>query len=61
MGDCFVPRSDGSSTGFRGSSVIGRNEAIANTTRVYGFMGDCFVPTNDGHDENRLVPNGTSH
>jgi hypothetical protein len=27
--------------------VIARNEAIANTTRVQGFIGDCFVPRSD--------------
>jgi hypothetical protein len=29
-------------------AVIAKNEAIANTTRVQGFMGDCFVPRSDG-------------
>jgi hypothetical protein len=53
IGDCFVPRSDGSNAGFRGSSVIGRNEAIACTIdsisfSIFNFQfsirsGDCFV------------------
>jgi hypothetical protein len=30
------------------AAVIGKNEAIAYTTRVQGGMGDCFVPRSDG-------------